>query len=73
MYSNCLIYAVRKYLSEGGYILCRRSVAWRYLPHFLHRGQDGMITHFRPYKDITGPKVLMYSVYFKGYIATGDR
>ena len=59
-YGNCLIYAVRKRLFEGGEILFRRShmaerfgitAKWhlvKLVPHFLHKDKEGNITEFLP-------------------------
>ena len=59
MRSNCLAYALRKWVTEGGSIIIRRSqlaemfprprwhpVNW--LPHFLHRARCLEITQFVP-------------------------
>jgi hypothetical protein len=57
--SNCLAYALRKWVTEGGSIIIRRSqlaamfprpkwhiVNW--IPHFLHRTRCLVITQFVP-------------------------
>jgi len=59
MKSNCLAYALRKWATEGGSIIIRRSqlanmfprpkwhiVNW--IPHFLHRTRCLVITQFVP-------------------------
>lgn len=59
MKSNCLAYALRKWVIEGGSIIIRRSqlanmfprpkwhiVNW--IPHFLHRTRCLVITQFVP-------------------------
>jgi hypothetical protein len=60
--SNCLNYAVGKWWREGGYVLVRRSFIakecgieslWHpasWVPHFLHRTKDHVITQFVPTK-----------------------
>ena len=53
--NNCLTYAIRKWLAEGGYVLVRKSLIARFhhvprwhplnlVPHFLHQSMDGKIT-----------------------------
>lgn len=57
---NCLTYAFRTWVREGGYLLCRRSMAgakfgirskWHpvsWVPHFLHMSREGVITQYVP-------------------------
>lgn len=47
MKSNCLIYALRKWAKEGGYLLVRKS-HFGWWPHFLHKDNAGVVTHFSP-------------------------
>jgi hypothetical protein len=54
---NCFTYALEKWISEGGYLLIRKShlsdefnlTKWNplyWVPHFLHRSKDKVITQY---------------------------
>ena len=56
---NCLTYALKKWASDGGYIMIRRSQLrvmfprplWHpvhLVPHFLHRTHDHFVTQYVP-------------------------
>jgi hypothetical protein len=47
MPSNCIIYALKKYLKEGGYLKIRISLRARIF-HVLHEDAQGNISHYRP-------------------------
>jgi hypothetical protein len=67
--SNCLIYALRKWWREGGYILIRWSTYYPG-PHFLHMSRAGEITSFVPVDDKR--RRLIPPPLFRGKIVKGD-
>jgi hypothetical protein len=50
-YSNCLIFAIRLWLTRGGYLIVRKSRAG-WFPHFLWCSNlvDAKVVHFAPQK-----------------------
>lgn len=72
MLSNCIIYAWRKWRSEGGYILFRRSRHGWY-PHALHMTDEGKITSYVPLDaNRYHCRRLFPPPLFRGHIKTGD-
>ena len=56
---NCLTYAFSRWISDGGYICCRKSQLCRMfprprwhpvhlVPHFLHRTYEGEVSQYVP-------------------------
>lgn len=75
--SNCIIFAVRKYWNEGGYIAFRRTRKDKYgrrgfWPHVIWIGElnDARIEHLVPMEDFEHP--LIKKILFKGYIKKDD-
>lgn len=66
--SNCLIYAIRKWIAEGGYILMRMSY-YGWWPHFLHMSIDKIITHYSPMAKV--PR-LFPPIIFRGRVFMED-
>ena len=66
---NCLTYALRKWITEGGYFITRKSlVGW--WPHFLHSHDLKTFTHYVPKVYKTG--LLFPPLFFDGFVKTGD-
>lgn len=74
---NCLTWAVRKWESDGGYLVIRwaRSAKYRWMrwPHFLWLPEDKHqdVKHFLPKVDDQHMK-LIPNAWFEGKIQTGD-
>lgn len=70
--SNCLIYVIKKYLKEGGYIAIRKS-RYGWWPHFIHCSDlmNAKITHYVPIKYNLEYKYVD-KILFKGQIKTED-
>lgn len=70
-YSNCLFFALSRFLKRGGYLLIRRS-RWGWWPHFLWAESldPPRIEHFSPLGG--GRPRLFPPVVFKGQILTHD-
>lgn len=66
--SNCLIYALRKLIREGGYLLVRRSF-YGWWPHVLHMSRAGEITHYSPPRK---RRRLIPPLLFRGRVIKGD-
>lgn len=45
--NNCLLYALGKFMREGGYLIIRKS-RFGWWPHLLHSSDLETITDFRP-------------------------
>lgn len=66
--SNCLIYALLKFLREGGRIIKRPS-RYGWWPHFLHESKTGKVTHYSP----KYPRPRRFPpLLFRGRVVIGD-
>ena len=71
-WSNCLLYALRRVVCEGGYLVIRRSRVeksghWRaWWPHFLWSPDLGTFYQFKPLADLS--KVWFPPPLFRGYV-----
>lgn len=76
-HGNCLIYAIRKWIKEGGYLVIRRSHASKIIPHFLHLDDSACfdkqcLSQFAPdYPKSTWQK-FVHKLWFKGTVKRGD-
>lgn len=68
--SNCLIFALKKFFIEGGYLIIRKS-HWGPFPHFLWaKSLEGIeVEHYAP---INPKERKVPSFLFKGEIKTKD-
>jgi hypothetical protein len=71
-YSNCIIYAWKKYRKEGGYIAFRHSRFGSIIPHVIWVKSlgDATVSHFVP-ADPKRKKIP--PLLFKGYVKTNDK
>lgn len=71
--SNCLIFALRKWFKEGGYVIIRKS-RFGFWPHFIwcRDLKDAEIEHYVPIvgKLDKGP---VQKFLFKGYVKNHDQ
>ena len=69
--SNCLVFALHRVITRGGYLIVRRS-RWGWWPHFLWaESLDPLrIEHFAPVDG--GRPRLFPPLVFKGHILTSD-
>jgi len=68
--TQCLAYALNKWLEEGGYLEFRKSIHWC-VPHTLHLSADRkVLTHFVPLSDLPQPWHAMFG--FEGEIRYED-
>lgn len=77
MRGNCLIYALRKWWREGGYLVIRRSHASRFIPHVLHLDADmcahkRCMSHFVPCRQKMDWKKFVHKLWFTGKVKKGD-
>jgi hypothetical protein len=70
--SNCLIFALGRFVTRGGYILARRS-RWGWWPHFLWASSlhPLRLEHFSPVQG--GRPRLLPPLLFKGHILDKDQ
>jgi hypothetical protein len=66
--SNCLVWAVRQWMREGGYIAARRSRHWRFVPHVLWSADLVTWLGFAPLDPRRGFLVLFYCWWFLGRV-----
>lgn len=68
--SNCFVFAVKKFIFEGGYLIVRRS-RWGPFPHFLWaKSLKGIeVEHLVP---INPKKRKFPPLFFKGFIKKED-
>lgn len=72
-YGNCLLYALMRWVVEGGRIeLAWTSVKLR-LPRFWHISRDGVKTRFAPVRPRNGLAALGHKTFFKGKVVTHDK
>ena len=70
MYSQCLYYALDKWVEVGGCLKLARSTHWC-IPHVLHETKEGVTTHFAPPTDLKAP---WYSLAgFRGQVYIEDK
>ena len=75
--SNCLIFALRKLRTHGGYLIVRRS-RYRWLPHFLWAPPGGLdhaeLEHYVPVRPGVGPQWQIWrGLVFRGRVRRCDR
>jgi hypothetical protein len=66
--SNCLIFALTKWVKHGGYLVVRKS-RWGPFPHFLWSPD---LQRFESYVPIDPRKRLIPPLLFRGRIREGD-
>ena len=73
MRSNCILYAVGKFIREGGYLKLRRTrlnrFRWLVFWHVLHETDDGKVTSFVPFAPVVRT---LPPLFYLGYIKEGD-
>lgn len=68
--TQCLTYALRKWVTEGGYIMLRKSEHWL-VPHVLHLSADrSVLTHFVPLEKLKQPWHAVFG--FEGEVRYAD-
>ena len=70
---NCLIYAIKKRITEGGSIKVRRSKYSLVLPQFLHRSVDGVYSYYAPLYPKHGLLAFLHKLWFKGKVRTVNK
>lgn len=74
-YSNCLVYALARWIRYGGYIAIRRSQHFP-IPHFLWIPPDGLagvtLRHFVPMRPARGWRNVWRAAWFRGYVKRAD-
>lgn len=72
-YSNCLIFAIRLWLTGGGYLVVRKSRAG-WFPHFLWCADlaDARVLHFAPRKIAPWWYRPIHMLWFRGVVRRDD-
>lgn len=75
--SNCLVFALWRWMTRGGYLVVRRS-RFLWVPHFLWVPPGGLeqakVEHFVPIKPSSGrPWAVWRAVMFRGRVRYCDR
>ena len=72
-YSNCLIFAIRLWLTGGGYLVVRKSRAG-WFPHFLWCADlaDARVLHFAPRKIAPWWYRPIHMLWFRGVVKRDD-
>lgn len=67
-FSNCVLYAVPKFIREGGYLIISWSPRNRYIPHFSWSRDLRTVEGFVPVSPKKGWVGVLNSPFFKGYV-----
>lgn len=72
-YGNCLLYALVKWVLEGGRIELGWTSVRLKLPRFWHISRGGVKSRFAPVKPKTGWKAILHKLCFAGIVKQDRR
>ena len=72
-YGNCWIYAIPKWIREGGYLCVRKAPGVSFLgflivPHVMHISRTGTVSDFYPLHRESAHYLPYFTLFYKGYI-----
>ena len=67
-FGNCILYAIPKFITEGGYVIISWSPRNRYIPHFSWSRDLSEVEGFVPVKPKTGLLGVLTSPFFNGFL-----
>ena len=74
MLNNCFIYALRRFINEGGYLIIRRSRLTKFWsPHFLWKKHLCEKCDVESYTPVEAKHRWFPPLFFKGKIKKGDQ
>lgn len=73
MRSNCLVFALSRWIKNGGYIVVRKSHMGPF-PHFIwcRDLRDAEIEHFQPIAPRQGVRAAFHKLWFDGVVKDTD-
>lgn len=66
-FGNCILYAIPKFITEGGYVIISWSPRNRYIPHFSWSGDLSEVEGFVPVAPKQGLLGVLTSPFFRGF------
>ena len=66
--SNCLIWALSRWIARGGYIGARQSLHIRGVPHFLWSSNRKFWWGYAPLNPKTGWRAIVHALCFRGTV-----
>ena len=72
-YGNCWIYAIPKWIREGGYLCVRKApgvffLGFLIVPHVMHISRTGTVSDFYPLHRESAHYLPYFTLFYKGYI-----